>query len=300
MAELAQVEPVKKAGFVSSRKSKNQERIEKDEKELQDLMANNSGKEVQEGTEEQQDTQTAETSEKTEVQDEALSKEEGSFKKRYGDLRRHMSSKEKEFQARIESLEGQLAKAAKNELVWPKSEAEVDEWTKKHPDVAAIVESIADKKAKQRSQELDARLASVEEMRESALTEKAEAELLKIHPDLKEIEASDDFHDWAENQPEAIQKVIFDTPDAKATASILQMYKYEKGIANTASMPSNDRSAASAVKTSSKATPTTNQKSKWSESVVEAMSDKDYEKHHEEIMESMRSGTFVYDRQPKK
>ena len=295
MAELAQVEPVKKAGFVSQRKTKNQERIEKDEKELQELLANNNGEGVQEGTEEQQDTQAAETGEKGEAQDEALSKEEGSFKKRYGDLRRHMASKEKEFQTRIESLEGQLAKAAKNELVWPKSEAEVDEWTKKHPDVAAIVESIADKKAKQRSQELDARLASVEEMRESALTEKAEAELLKIHPDLKEIEASDDFHDWAENQPEAIQKVIFDTPDAKATASILQMYKYEKGISN--SNKDTDRSAASSVKTTSKTTPTTNQKSKWSESVVEAMSDKEYEKHHEETMESMRSGTFVYDRQ---
>ena len=295
MSELAQVEPVKKAGFVSSRKTKNQERIEKDEKELQELMANSGEKKVQEGTEEQQDTQAVETGEKTEVQDEALSKEEGSFKKRYGDLRRHMSSKEKEFQTRIESLEGQLAKAAKNELVWPKSESEVDEWTKKHPDVAAIVESIADKKAKQRSQELDARLASVEEMREAAITEKAEAELLKMHPDLKEIEASDDFHDWAENQPEAIQKVIFDTPDAKATASVLQMYKYEKGISN--SNKDTDRSAASSVKTTSKTTPTTNQKSKWSESVVEAMSDKEYEKHHEEIMESMRSGTFVYDRQ---
>ena len=295
MAELAQVEPVKKAGFVSSRKTKNQERIEKDEKELQELMANSGEKKVQEGTEEQQATQAVETGEKTEVQDEALSKEEGSFKKRYGDLRRHMSSKEKEFQTRIESLEGQLAKAAKNELVWPKSESEVDEWTKKHPDVAAIVESIADKKAKQRSQELDARLASVEEMREAAITEKAEAELLKMHPDLKEIEASDDFHDWAENQPEAIQKVIFDTPDAKATASVLQMYKYEKGISN--SNKDTDRSAASSVKTTSKTTPTTNQKSKWSESVVEAMSDKEYEKHHEEIMESMRSGTFVYDRQ---
>ena len=33
MAELAEVQPVKKAGFVSQRKTKNQERIEKDQKE---------------------------------------------------------------------------------------------------------------------------------------------------------------------------------------------------------------------------------------------------------------------------
>ena len=98
MAELAEVQPVKTAGFVNPRKSANQERIEKEEKELQDLVAQNK----------EEVTKTSKADNKEEAQEENLSKEEGSFKKRYGDLRRHMATKEKDFQSRIEALESQL------------------------------------------------------------------------------------------------------------------------------------------------------------------------------------------------
>ena len=53
-------------------------------------------------------------------------------------------------------------KSAKNELVLPKSEDEIAEWTKKYPDVAGIVETIADKKARERSSDLDKRLENIE------------------------------------------------------------------------------------------------------------------------------------------
>ena len=36
----------------------------------------------------------------------------------------------------IKALENQLSKATRNELVLPKSEDEIAEWTKKYPDVA--------------------------------------------------------------------------------------------------------------------------------------------------------------------
>ena len=69
MAELAQVEPVKKAGFVSQRKTKYQERIQKDEQELKELIEQDAQKE----TNEEQDT--------TPAQEPTISKEEESFKK---------------------------------------------------------------------------------------------------------------------------------------------------------------------------------------------------------------------------
>ena len=62
-----------------------------------------------------------------------------------------MASKDKETEERIKALEDQLSKATRNELVLPKSEDEIAEWTKKYPDVAGIVETIADKKALERS-----------------------------------------------------------------------------------------------------------------------------------------------------
>lgn len=150
MPELAEVEKTKVAGFVDKRGSKgNKARIEKDEQELKELLAEREGKGIQtEETQESQTASTAETKEKDRVSTEAIGKEEESFKKRYGDVRRHLATKEKEFNARIQELETQLSKATKNELVLPKSEEEIAEWTKKYPDVAAIVETIADKKLK--------------------------------------------------------------------------------------------------------------------------------------------------------
>ena len=62
-----------------------------------------------------------------------------------------MQEKEQEFKLELEKLKAQLDKSAKNELVLPKSAEEVEAWAKKYPDVAGIVEAIADKKAQERS-----------------------------------------------------------------------------------------------------------------------------------------------------
>ena len=251
MAELAEVQPVKKAGFVSQRKTKNQERIEKDEQELKELLS----KESTDAEQKEQEGEEVKTEASTDV---SLSKEDESFKKRYGDIRRHMATKEKEWQSRIEALEAQLDKATKNELVLPKSDAEIGEWTKKYPDVAAIVETIADKKASEKAKELDDRVKQIEEMRYTATRDKAEAELMALHPDFAEIRESDEFHDWAEAQPKW--------------------------------------SAATEINTRSKTTPVTDEtKGQWRESQVDKMSDREYEKNAESIMESIRAGKFIYD-----
>ena len=132
MPELENVEKVKVAGFVDPRprKNKNAERIKKDEEELQELLkakeqGDNSAEEVKQAS-------APEKGEEATKEDENLSKEELSFKKRYGDLRRHMASKDKETEERIKALEDQLSKATRNELVLPKSDDEIAAWTKKY------------------------------------------------------------------------------------------------------------------------------------------------------------------------
>ena len=282
MAELAQVEPVKKAGYVSQRKTKYQERIQKDEQELKELIEQDAQKE----TNEEQDT--------TPAQEPTISKEEESFKKRYGDIRRHMDKQKQDYDARIEALEAQLSKAAKNELVLPKTNEEIEAWTKKYPDVAAIVETIADKKASERSKDLDERVKQIEEMRFNATRDKAEAELMALHPDFADIRDSDEFHDWAETQPKWVQDALYENADdAKSTARVIDLYKTDKGISK---VKSNSKSAASAVNTRGRTAPASDSvKGQWTESQVEKMSDKQYTKHQEEIMESIRSGKFVYD-----
>ena len=75
--------------------------------------------------------------------------EEKTFKKRYGDLRRHAQKQKAEFEKELADIRAQLAQTAQEQIKLPKSEEEIDAWAKEYPDVAAIVETIASKKAKE-------------------------------------------------------------------------------------------------------------------------------------------------------
>jgi len=170
--------------------NRNLARIKQAERELEELEGKEpTDEEQQEEAKQEVKTPVEEPADrKAEVQkeekpaeqedDEELSAEEKSFKKRYGDLRRHSQEQKKELEARLEKLEGQLKKAADKELVLPKTQQDIDAWAKKYPDVAGLVEAIADKKAQERSADIDNRLKEVEAMRDAAKREKAEVALL--------------------------------------------------------------------------------------------------------------------------
>ena len=131
---------------------------------------------------------------KAQEEDAELDAEEKSFKKRYSDIRKYMQEKDAEHKAALEKLQSQLEAATKNELVLPKSDKDIEAWAKKYPDVAGIVEAIAEKKANERASDLDGRLKEIEELRATAKREKAEAELAALHPDFSEIRKDDAFH----------------------------------------------------------------------------------------------------------
>lgn len=293
MPELAEVEKPKVAGYVNPRpnKNKNQERIEEAEKELEQLSSQAKGDGVSEAPEKVTSSEVSEDGK----EDANLSKEELTFKKRYGDLRRHLADKEKGWNDRISNLEKQLDLATKNELVLPKSEDEIDAWSKKYPDVAGIVETIASKKAKEASKDLDQRVKEIEGMRESARVEKAEAELLALHPDFNTIREQDDFHDWAEKQPKWIQDALYENAtDARSAARVIDLYKADNGISTKSNV---DLSAAKAVAPKrGRSTPQADVTASYlKESVVNKMSAQEYEKNQDKIMEAIRTGQFVYD-----
>ena len=271
----------KKAMFMN-RPYSQEERVKKDEEELKQLLKEQKG----EATEE---TEVTEEKEPT-------SAEERTFKKRYGDLRRHTQEKEKEFQSQLDELKKQLNKATKKEMKLPKSDEDITEWAKEYPDVAAIVETIAMKKAKEQSDELSDRIKQIDERDANSIKEKAEVELLRLHPDFSNIRESDDFHDWAEDQPKWVQNALYENDnDAKSAARAIDLYKSDKGISKT-EKKSNDAGAAKAVTTKSKTSVSeTNNAVTYKESDVERMSAQQYEKQADKIMEAIRSGNFVYD-----
>ena len=232
----------------------------------------------------------------TKDDDEGLTAEEKTFKKRYGDLRKHSAEKEKDLQSRLEKLESQLQLASKKELVLPKSTEEVEAWSRQHPDVAAIVESIADKKATERSSTLEKRMKEFEQIRADAVKEKAEAELINLHPDFEKIRSGDEFHNWAEEQPKWVKDALYENmDDAKSVARVIDLYKQDKGI-NKSTTQSSDKAAASSVNARTRSTPEADQSKKYlSESAVNRMSPKEYARRSEEIMTAIREGKFTYD-----
>ena len=288
MAEQAQEMVVdatpKKTAFVS-KPSTHEERIKRDEEELKQLMEGAKG-----------EAESVEET-KTENEEEPKSAEERTFKKRYGDLRRHSQEKEKDFQKQLNDLKSQLESATKKEMKLPKSDEDIEAWATEYPDVAQIVETIAMKKAREQAKELEGRIKKIDEMSAEAVKDKAEAELMRIHPDFDDIRDSDEFHDWADEQPKWVQDALYENDnDAKSAARAIDLYKADKGISKS-TKSKNDKSAAKEVNTKkTRSIPDTEgTKSKILESDVEKMSASEYEKNADTIMQAIRSGNFIYD-----
>ena len=274
-------------------------RGETDEEEANDSEPGSEGiedTEVQNESVPEQEAKDPAPKAEAQEEDAGLSAEEKSFKKRYSDIRKYMQEKDAEHKAALEKLQKQLEAATNNELVLPKSEDEVEAWAKKYPDVAGIVEAIAEKKANERASDLDSRLAEIENMRITARKEKAEAELMSMHPDFSEIREDDAFHNWAEEQPQWVQNALYDNvDDAKSVSRVLDLYKADKGI-TTKRRNSAEKDAASSVKAKKAAPIDPNDSSSYlRESEVQKMSIREYEKRQEEILNAQRSGKFIYD-----
>ena len=273
--------PQKKAAFVS-RKYNNDEKRKLDEEELAELLKAQQGESVEEES-------------KVEEEQEPTSAEEKTFKKRYSDLRRHQQKQADELKAKITDLERQLSEAARKEMKLPKSEEEIEAWTKEYPDVAGIVETIAAKKAQEQSVALEERIKAIDALQISASKEKAEVELLKLHPDFSDIRESDSFHEWAEQQPKWVQDALYDNEtDAKSAARAIDLYKADMKMS---APKSKDKDAAKSVSVkNTRSKPQEDATASYmKESDVQKMSAREYEKRSDEIMEAIRSGKFIYD-----
>lgn len=300
MTDVVGAVPVQRpVGFVSSSHvNRNAKRIEEDEKELEELIK------IQMGTNEDAPDEGLEEAPKTEAKkvvtpaaaetddDEPLTAEEKSYKKRYGDLRRHMN----ELQGKIKELE-EKGTTQKEALVPPKSEEEVIAWMKKFPDVAAIVEAIAERKATEKFSSAQDRLSQLDQLAADAVRSKAEAEIRVFHPDFDTLREKDEFHDWAEEQPKWIKDALYENDDDPASVvKVINLYKMEKGIDNKGIKEAAKKAVTNVVTKRSKPDVDENGNGKlFKESQVSRMSAHEYEKHQDEIMEAIRSGKFEYD-----
>ena len=250
-------------------------------------------KALEQGTVDETVVQDDTVVQKEEVEKEkpALTAEEESFKKRYGDLRRHSQKRENELLKRIEQLEAQ---SKGQPAVVPKTEEEVKAWMDKYPDVAGIVLSLVQTQSP--INKLDERLRQIEE-KEIELNKKQALSLLKeYHPDLDELQAPNSkLHEWASEQPAWVQDILYDGDDVKAVARVIDMYKIDYDI-KPVKKKSDTQKAASAVGGPSRAAPReTGQGRTFKESDIAKMSAKEYADNEEAIMEAHRAGRIIRD-----
>jgi len=304
MPELEQVETPKNAGFVQrgSKHSANRRRIEKDEEELKALMeARNNGQQEESSSksgetaavQDEGDTQQKEANSEGQAQEENLSAEEKTYKKRYSDLRSHLNKQTEE----IKELKELLKKASESgEIRGPASDESIDAWAKKHPQIASIVETIADKKAAEKFAQADARLAEIDKMTADANRTKAENEIRAIHSDFDDLRSSDSFHDWASDQPKWVQDALYENQDdPRSVIRVIDLYKVDNGL-DAKGSKRNTRDAASAVATKRNTKlDAENTSGTFRESQVQSMSTHEYEANSDAIMEAIRSGKFIYD-----
>lgn len=255
--------------FSSNREKQLQEEIEE--------IENSAKKEVEQTEERKAD----------ERENEQLSQEELTYKKRYGDLRRFQQAKETEFSERIKALESQLEAASKKEVQMPSTEEEFGEWVQKYPDLYRILRTIVIKENKDEFNKVQEKFKELSEKEKEQRKAYAYSMLLKAHPDFEDLKP--EIATWLETQSPMIRKTLTDNEtDFAAAISTVRLFKAERDAADPEKRRQKERDAASSVRANNSGSPSDNQRTlKFRESDVRKMSWKEYERHQAEIEKCM-------------
>jgi hypothetical protein len=208
------------------------------------------------------------------------------FKKRYDDLKRHYDSTIQKHKEELSSLRTQL-ESSTQQFTPPKSKEELESWKKEYPDVYDMVETIAMTKADARAKDVEEKYQNLQKQQEQIAREKAEVELLKVHPDFNDLRQKDDFHEWAQLQDPTIQSWLYEnTSNSKLAARAIDLYKMDRGISTLSKKEEKDikKEAAKAISKTRKSTESDIPKKKvWTVSEISRMKPHEFEKHEKDI-----------------
>jgi len=218
------------------------------------------------------------------------------YKKRYDDLKKHYDSKLNEFKSREQEL---LDEATSNRPAYkaPKSPEELEKFRTDYPDVYDVVETVAHMESETKAKVLEERLSKLQERETELIRESAEKRLMDKHPDFEDIRNSDDFHDWAKEQPKSIQDWIYkNADDADLASRAIDLFKKDIGmdLPKTKSSSTKPTKGSAADMVSTKTTSVEPQQQKvWSEKEIAAMSMAEYDKHESANTEAWTQGKII-------
>ena len=232
--------------------------------------------------------------EPTEPEDQPYKKVD--YKKRYDELKKHYDGRVMSFKQREDEL---LAEVRSNRPKYkaPKSAEELAAFKKEYPDVYGVVESVSHLHASKESENLKEEIKSLKKMNESISRKEAETRLSRLHPDFTEIRESDEFHGWAESQPEQIKGWIYgNNADATLASRAIDLFKQDTGKSKQKSEVSGDLVPASEmVKVTNTKDIGYGTKKIWTRSQIAAMSQSEFDKNENAIEEAQREGRVVND-----
>ena len=236
------------------------------------------------------------SSQSEEVVEQQTSGEKSSnYKKRYDDLKKHYDNRISQFKQREQEL---LAEATENRPAYqaPKTVEELEQFKSEYPDVYEVVETVAHLQSEEKVASLQDRLDAMQSRETEILKREAEKDLLTKHPDFDELRNSDEFHTWAESQPEEIKDWIYNNPNNSSLASkAIDLFKLENGIETGTSKKTKPKSqskaneAADMVSTKT-TTVETNEPKIWTQEEIAALPMDEFDRLEAEIDQAVREG----------
>ena len=237
-----------------------------------------------------------EEGEQPEPEQKATPYKQPNYKKRYDDLKKHYDSKLNEFRSREQELINE-ATSSRPEYKAPKTVEELEQFKAQYPDVYDVVETVSHLQSEAKVSELNSKIASLQEREAASLRKEAEAELLSNHPDFADIRESDDFHQWAESQPEDIQAWVYNNPNNVRLASrAIDLFKQDIGLASNKKKQTSKKSrssssrAADMVSTKTTTIDATAEPKIWTQEEIAALPMDEFDRLESEIDKALEEG----------
>jgi uncharacterized protein YutD len=217
------------------------------------------------------------------------------YKKRYDDLKKHYDQKIADFKQKELELKA-AATQGQPEYAPPKSLEDLEQFREEYPDLYETVETVAHLQSEQHVEALRSKLSVIEEREAAIARREAESALYAKHPDFEDIRGDDKFHNWAQEQPEAIQGWIYENPDNVTLAiKAIDLYKMESGISTKKAKTRKSQPKSSAADfVSTKTTAVDAKEPKiWTQREITALSMNQFDKYEAEIDQAIMEGRVI-------
>jgi len=234
-------------------------------------------------------------------EEEKKTRKRTNYKKRYDDLKKHYDDRISQFKQREQELLAEN-RVSQPEYKAPKTSEDLQKFKTDYPDLYETVETVAHLQSERQIKDLQSQLSSVQKREADIMRREAESGLREAHPDFEDIRGSEEFHDWAKEQPGQIQDWVYkNAVDAKLAGKAIDLFKLERGLSTTPSGKSRksrqkqptSESAADMVSTKTTTVDAAQPKKVWTEREIAAMSLDQFDKLEEEINQAVSEGRVV-------